>query len=326
MQNHTDVYHQAAQAIRSGSLLLIGAGAGMSADSGLAVYAQASTGEFFDKHPHLSYRDLASTDLLATDPERYYAWVALSIDQYRHSQPHDGYYTLRRWCERWYTDSDAAQALAMRCHTSPMKQLPALHGDSEPQPQGYYVFTTNVDGFFERAQFAAHSVTQTHGSYWRWQCAGQRRSPDLPAFVRFEKPCTSTTWTAPQDYRMQYSASEMLAPKPTCTTTAISGFETNHPRCASCGLAARPWIYHFGDTCFLADQRQEAQLANWCDAAEREIRQHPTRKLVMLELGVGIRIPKIRVHFERIAQRNPESYVQCCTPGDRQMHRIVHIV
>jgi len=58
-------------------------------------------------------------------------------------------------------------------------------------------------------------------------------------------------------------------------------------------------VYQFGDNCFLANQAEEMNLANWCHAVVALSKTNPSIRVVMLELGVGMRLPKIRVHIER---------------------------
>ena len=318
----TAMFERVAELLLGASYLLVGAGAGMSVDSQLPTYASASEGlVFFERNPHLTYRDLAAPDLLVTNPQRYYAWCAATIDQYRHTEPHLGYAILLSWCRELFSDTEASRALRHR-----------MGGQQQQQPspatslqQGFFILTTNVDGFFERSGFPAESLCETHGSYWRWQCGGLRRSPDLscsdlPPFVRFEKPCTTRVWRWTDEHRIEYSLDDMEAPAHRthrAPGSAVCSFVYNHPNCPGCGLPARPNVYQFGDCCYLPDEAQEGNLANWCHSVERELASSSETaavspsapKLVMLEFGVGLRVPKIRVHFERISQRHPHAAV-----------------
>jgi len=68
----------AAEKIKQASFLFVGAGAGMSADSGLATYADVSNVfEYFEKN-NLTYRDMSNPDLLIKQPNNFF-WVVCSL-------------------------------------------------------------------------------------------------------------------------------------------------------------------------------------------------------------------------------------------------------
>jgi NAD-dependent SIR2 family protein deacetylase len=74
MENESDeVYRIAAKLISNATFLIIGAGAGMSVDSGLSTYADVSNLPWFKTHD-LTYRDLSNPDLLVKNPDWFYAY------------------------------------------------------------------------------------------------------------------------------------------------------------------------------------------------------------------------------------------------------------
>ena len=86
----------AATAIASATHLLIAAGAGFSADSGLPVYADiAAVPEYAARG--LTYQELCTTQLLASDPAAAYGFWRSCVAQYRRATPHEGYAILERW-------------------------------------------------------------------------------------------------------------------------------------------------------------------------------------------------------------------------------------
>ena len=86
----------AAAAIASASHLLIAAGAGFSADSGLPVYADiAAVPEYAARG--LTYQELCTTQLLVSDPAAAYGFWRSCAAQYRSATPHEGYAILERW-------------------------------------------------------------------------------------------------------------------------------------------------------------------------------------------------------------------------------------
>lgn len=115
-------YRKAAAAVEKATFLLIGAGAGMSADSGLpgtsalllyvdplvgslipsAVYGDVSKLEFFQR-TKLDYRDLCDPSLLVKNPERYFGWSAMNLTKYREACPHKGYGLLREWRDELFS-------------------------------------------------------------------------------------------------------------------------------------------------------------------------------------------------------------------------------
>jgi len=300
---------KAVEAIENATFLIIGAGAGMSADAGLAVYADVSKMDYFEKN-NLTYRDVSDPRLLHSNPEVFLGWSGFNLRKYRNTQPHPGYSTLHRWAVERFTDTPHTQRLRKQISSNPLRTIDPKELAAEPAaeslPDCHFVFTTNVDGFFEKAGFAPHSLCQTHGAYERWQCSGLNRGGS-PAFKLFDGPCTKKVWKVPPEYEMDIIDSEMKAPAgPARTPSSVKGWETNHPMCTYCGKLARPCVYQFGDNCFLANEAEEMNLANWCHAVAALAKTDPSVRVVMLELGVGMRLPKIRVHFERMLHDMPE--------------------
>lgn len=125
----------AAHLIATADALFIGAGAGMSVDSGLVPYRGAG-GRYTTTDIHE-----ASGQFFEDQPEQ-----AAHAAHARHRElltavPHDGYAILRRW------------AAGTR--------------------YGAGVFTTNVDTMFVRAKFDADALYEAHGSVTYSQCAAR---------------------------------------------------------------------------------------------------------------------------------------------------------
>jgi NAD-dependent SIR2 family protein deacetylase len=140
----------AAKAISTADALLITAGAGMSADSGLPVF-RGNAG-FWRAYPPLaaqriSFERMAQPLWFATQPRMAWAFYGNRLQLYREAEPHAGHAILRSWGAR------AAAAGG-----------------------GSFVVTSNVDGQFLKPGFAAESVAEQHGSIHRLQCQ-QRQQP-----------------------------------------------------------------------------------------------------------------------------------------------------
>ena len=135
------------------------------------------------------------------------------------------------------------------------------------RPQGGFVFTSNVDGQFGKAGFAAESLVECHGSLMHLQCL---------------ENCSEAIWPADAvDPRIDEGTCRMTSPL---------------PRCPRCGAVARPNVLMFGDWGW-NEARTAAQQARF--NAWRRTARHP----VVIELGAGTAIPSVRVFGER--QRAP---------------------
>jgi NAD-dependent SIR2 family protein deacetylase len=134
----------AANAIVTADFLLIGAGAGMSADSGLPVYNGIADVAAY-RAMRVSYADLCDPSWIRRDPEIFFGFWGWCFNTYIKTQPHAGYQMLLRW----------ARAVQ----------------DRAGSPLAAHVYTSNVDGFFLKAGFPEACVTEFHGSCLHWQCS-----------------------------------------------------------------------------------------------------------------------------------------------------------
>ncbi|HWL64249.1 MAG TPA: Sir2 family NAD-dependent protein deacetylase [Steroidobacteraceae bacterium] len=132
---------QAAKVIAAADALLITAGAGMSADSGLPVF-RGNEG-FWRAYPPLaarriSFERMAQPVWFADRPSMAWAFYGHRLQLYRDAEPHAGHAILRKWSAR--------------------------------ATRGSFVVTSNVDGQFLKEGFAAAAVAEQHGSIHRLQC------------------------------------------------------------------------------------------------------------------------------------------------------------
>lgn len=298
------IYQEIATLIKKASLCLVGAGAGMSADSGLPVYGDVSNLPYFKKHS-LEYRDVSDPNLLVKNPNVFFGWTALNLRKYREHEPHEGYKILLNWKEKYFSSSGGSvvEEMQRRIQEGTLRPLDKIQLPGLPGP--FFVFTTNVDGFFLKAGFRPEEVNQTHGTYERFQCSGLRREGSKnPPFKFFDGPCVKRLWAVPPDYSMRVDEEEMSAPpgSPLQIPSTDPEHWTNHPTCPSCGKLARPQVYLFGDHCFVENEAETGLFLNWCQAATEMLQSNQEISIVFLEIGVGLRLPKIRVHFERMVK------------------------
>ena len=141
-----------ADALRNAEALLICAGAGMGVDSGLPDF-RGDEG-FWNAYPPYRDLDVAFTDManprwFTKNPQFAWGFYGHRRNLYRKTVPHTGFATLLRW----------GKAL----------------------PGGYAVFTSNVDGQFQKAGFDPERIVECHGAIEHNQCLHYCDSGIYPA-------------------------------------------------------------------------------------------------------------------------------------------------
>ena len=231
---------RAAEMLLDADYVLIAAGAGFSADSGLKVYKDIADIEAY-RRLKLTYADLCTPDLLQRDPEMFFGFWGSCFNDYMQTDPHGGYHICKEWRETHmrrssgkhriegpvpdeaaHRDLDALDDVAPRMQRlslsesqrrgemrreSPQalaaKRRVAAAGQG-PKREGktceMFVYTSNVDVAFERVGFPAHSVFEIHGNVCDWQCA----NPDK---------CREDTWRLPPTHRFIVDNARMRAPR-----------------------------------------------------------------------------------------------------------------
>ncbi len=198
---------RAAQLIRTAEALVIAAGAGMSVDSGLPAF-RGSGGLWTTLMPAgMSERQLGSLtqgDCLTKRPSQAWTFYGRAHDVCRHSVPHDGYQLIREW--------------------------------ASTKRHGVFVYTSNVDGHFQAADFSEDRIVECHGTIHTLQCA---------------TPCSDRLWPA---------------------DASIDGL-SEPPSCPNCSGIARPNFLLFADDAWIPARtaRQQARLRDWAGAIERAV-------------------------------------------------------
>jgi len=235
-------YEEAAEAVRGAEALLVMAGAGMGVDSGLPDF-RGNEG-FWNAYPPfrklgLSFVDMANPAWFARDPEMAWGFYGHRLALYRKTPPHDGFAILKRW---------AAEKL-----------------------RGGFVFTSNVDGAFQRAGFDEAAIVECHGALDYLQCT---------------RGCGAAIERA-DGYAPDVDEATFRARPPL-------------PVCSGCGALARPNVLMFGDYGW-DDERtsaQEARLSSWLSNVGQA-----SGRLCIIECGAGTAVPTVRMTSERIAAR-----------------------
>lgn len=220
--------------LRQADSLLITAGAGMGIDSGLPDF-RGHEG-FWKAYPSLrsekiGFQDIANPAAFNEAPRRAWGFYGHRLQLYRDTTPHDGFAILQNMAAR--------------------------------MARGAFVFTSNVDGQFQKAGFEAERVVECHGSIHHLQC--------LTA-------CTSAIWPA----------GELSVKVDPVTGLLVSDL----PTCPQCGGLARPNILLFNDSTWLS-ARTDLQMRRFNDWLRR------AGRVVVIELGAGTAIASVRNLSER---------------------------
>ncbi len=247
-QVDTGAINRAADWIADADGLLIAAGAGMGVDSGLPDFR--GTEGFWPAYPALAaagirFEEIASPAMFRHQPRLAWGFYGHRLQLYRGTEPHDGFQILRDW--------------------------------ADGKRHGAFVFTSNVDGQFQKAGFANSRIHEAHGSIHHLQC--------LDA-------CCADIWRA-DDFDPEVDEQR-------CALVSAE------PRCPHCGSIARPNVLMFGDYDWVATraETQRMRLDQWSASVRRP---------VVIEIGAGTLIPTVR-HFTesfgaryiRINTREPE--------------------
>ena len=229
---------QAAQWVGNAKALVIAAGAGMGIDSGLPDF-RGDEG-FWRAYPALGrqgldFQSIASPQSFEKHPATAWGFYGHRLNLYRATTPHAGFGLLHAWGQR--------------------------------MAQGCFVFTSNVDGHFQKAGFPTARIHECHGSIHRLQCAAN---------------CSGQIW-----------ATANLRPQVDETACQWQG---ELPRCPHCGALARPNILMFDDWHWnpIRSQQQRMLLDLWLDSAPAPL---------VIELGAGRAVPTVRNFTRRMQQR-----------------------
>ena len=245
-----------AEALSQAEALLIGAGAGMGVDSGLPDFR--GTSGFWKAYPPLAklgiqFEEMANPRWFRESPGLAWGFYGHRLNLYRKTDPHRGFSLLLKWISE--------------------------------QNLSAFVFTSNVDGHFQRSGFAKDSVTECHGSLLHLQCVNQ---------------CGQEIWPLPPNLRVEVDEETLHALDPL-------------PSCPGCGGLARPTILMFSD--WEWDPRrtnlQATRLNEWL--AENE-----NPKLCLIELGAGPNIPTVRTTCEQAWQTSCGTFLRI-NPRDHQV-------
>ena len=231
--------HQIRESLGTSKSLLVAAGAGMGVDSGLPDF-RGNEG-FWKAYPPLAklgiqFEEMANPQWFNDEPNLAWGFYGHRLNKYIKTAPHAGFSILKKW---------------------------GIHKES------FFVFTSNVDGQFQKAGFQDNQIFECHGSIHYLQCMSA---------------CGQEIWPIPHDYSISIDENTLLARDPL-------------PSCTSCGSLARPNILMFSDfqwNSFRVDE-QNQNFRNW-------IKENENKSLVIVEIGAGLAVPTVRMTCESLLQ------------------------
>lgn len=282
----------AGEAVAEADVLLYHLGAGMSADSGLAVFVDLANVPAY-KELGLSYTDLSQPYWLEKDHAIFFGFWGSCLANYRKAVPHEGYEILRKW--------------------------------RESKPQGKcFLYTSNIDAYGRRAHVVPlEDVFEIHGDLETWQCslpcsAKRWRCPpeyefdvDKSSMRALPKPASYRPPPFRADPRVDDPHGDYQDEEVSC-----AAFAGEWPRCPSCMRFARPCILMFNADDVNLWTRKTKQEQHWKDYLEQLtawLRKHPS-KLTIVEVGAGVNVPSLRFASDRMIEKILKEHRSCPPP------------
>ncbi len=246
--------HTIQEIVKNCEALLISAGAGMGVDSGLPDF-RGNEG-FWRAYPPLaklgiSFSQMANPEWFAKDPSLAWAFYGHRLELYRNTTPHKGFHIIRNL--------------------------------AKSKNDNYFIFTSNVDGQFQKAGFDEERIYEIHGSIHYLQCLHN---------------CTDEIWPNKEDVEVDMKRFRAV----------------RYPHCKYCGQVARPNILMFNDWGWNPKRatKQEQRYNKWLKA-------NRNKKIAIIEIGAGTAIPTVRLEGERLAAKLPKATLIRINPREPQM-------
>jgi len=226
--------HKARKTIDDAEVILITAGAGMGVDSGLPDF-RGNDG-FWKAYPviqklGISFEEMANPMWFHKKPSLAWAFYGHRLNLYRNTTPHKGFEILQE----------------------------IVKGKE------YFIYTSNVDGHFQKSGFDAQKIYECHGSIHYLQCSCDRGV---------------------------FSGSKLKI------KNNNEKFEADYiPICKECGKTLRPNIMMFFDTEFNPSRikKQENRLLKF-------LKKNREKKIVIIEIGAGKVVSSVRDFSDSIAK------------------------
>jgi len=226
----SELISQAARFIADADAILITAGAGIGVDSGMPDF-RGDNG-FWNAYPIFKQQGVANGGWFRREPEKAWGFYGQRLKLYRETKPHQGFSILKKWCE---------------------------------QKADYFIFTTNVDGHFQKAGFEHKHIYEAHGSIHHLQCS---------------EACSQEIW--------QVGERKFIVDDSMCLMNEM-------PLCLNSNHIARPNILMFDDDYWL-DNRSHRQWNNY----KHWKQQLTSKNVVTIEIGAGKTVATARRESQKM--------------------------
>ena len=226
--------------IERSDAILITAGAGMGVDSGLPDF-RGNEG-FWRAYPPLKklnirFEEMANPIWFEENPKLAWAFYGHRLNLYRKTIPHDGFKMLLELVKK--------------------------------KNNNYFIYTSNVDGQFQKAGFDEEKIYEIHGSIHHLQCT---------------QNCTDEIWSA-DGVEVEVDMKKFEA--------------KNILTCPKCGAVARPNILMFDDWNW---ERNRANIQK--QKYQKFLHKNSGKYIAIIEIGAGTAIPTVRIEGEKLAEFN----------------------
>jgi len=230
-------------------ILIVSTGAGMGKDSGLPTFRnEDGLWGRIEEEEGKSIFEVSNPKTLEENPIKAWQFYAMRMKMFAEHKPHQGFYIIKKWIENYFED--------------------------------YFVLTSNIDGFFQRAGFDGLKIRELHGSMDYLQCS---------------VPDCQEVWKNEFNYKelLENTAIEKL-PKSQCNPNAI----------------ARPNIYMFRDYSFVFTRSNEQK-----ERYEKFLAAHQNKVKIILEIGSGKHVQSIRMKSRELIKNHQASLIRI-NPND----------
>jgi len=194
----------------------------------------------------------------------FYGFWGKCFNDYREHSPHKGYKILYDLAREYFSNQSQIELmLQITRNEERKKELQSL----DPKNR-YFIYTSNVDSHFIDIGFGKERVDEIHGSCSQWFCpkgCPDEKHPDI--------------WDLPVSFRFNIDLDTMR----------LSNGQK--PKCPHCNGDARPHVLMFDDWEWIGQRR--TGYTKW----KKEVLES-NRKVVILEVGCGKRVPTVRNESE----------------------------
>ncbi|KAL3767119.1 hypothetical protein ACHAWO_003343 [Cyclotella atomus] len=258
--NHSAI--EAAQKLQDANYLLITAGAGFSADSGLSTYESAPA----------EYKEMCDPSQLLVNACHFQRFWLNFTRCYRQTKPHGGYDLIDRWCSGGLLKNLVRDIMS-----------------------SWWIYTSNIDGHFRRFGSFPDVVCEIHGNADEYICSCRTGYSDGQARI-------GENWREWNEMALKLCRQSKERVSEDDLDLMLIGSQTDTLKCKECQLPLRPSVLMFNDTDEtilkgIAIQRDRYQ--SWERHVEEAITYNKS-KLVILELGCGVNVPAVRQESEEV--------------------------